>query len=180
MANPDLRASTRYSDSGDHTAGKVEDWVANARAADLTCFIFDGAADPADLRRLAASVSGSSYWVLWLSARLRPRYMAAVRLQKMFSLLDGARRSWYIAIVPWLPLAYDRQFHGATSPLLAVSPGDAFAGRSQAAGAAAAADSIRQWEARAQRYCDFVQFESGTRRPLRGRRAGLSAGRNHR
>jgi hypothetical protein len=40
MANPDLRASTRYSDGSDHTAGKVEDWVANARAADLTFFIF--------------------------------------------------------------------------------------------------------------------------------------------
>jgi hypothetical protein len=43
---------------------KVEDWVANARAADLTFFIFDGAADPADLRHFAASVSGSSDWVL--------------------------------------------------------------------------------------------------------------------
>jgi hypothetical protein len=82
MANPDLRASTRYSDGGDHTAGKVEDWVANARAADLTFFIFDGAADPADLRRFAASVSGSSYWVLWLGARLRPHDMAAVRPSK--------------------------------------------------------------------------------------------------
>ena len=45
-------------------------------------FIFDGAADPADLRRFAASVSGSSYWVLWLGARLRPHYMAAVRPSK--------------------------------------------------------------------------------------------------
>jgi hypothetical protein len=60
----DLPACTRYSDGGDYTAGKVEDWVANATAADLTFFIFDGADHPADLRHFAASVSGSSYWVL--------------------------------------------------------------------------------------------------------------------
>ena len=42
---------------------RSSDWVANARAADLTFFIFDGAADPADLRHFAVSVSGSSYWV---------------------------------------------------------------------------------------------------------------------
>jgi hypothetical protein len=59
-----LRACTRCNDGGDHAAGKVEDWVASARAADLIFFIFDGAADPADLRHFAASVSGSSDWVL--------------------------------------------------------------------------------------------------------------------
>jgi hypothetical protein len=65
MAN---RACTRHNDGGDHTAGKVEDWVASARAADLTFFIFDGAAHRADLGHFAASVSGSNYWVLVIAA----------------------------------------------------------------------------------------------------------------
>ena len=43
---------------------RSEDWIADATAADLTFLIFDGAADPANLRHFAASVSGSSYWVL--------------------------------------------------------------------------------------------------------------------
>jgi hypothetical protein len=33
----------------------------------------------------------------------------------MFSLLDGAARSDHIAIVPSLPLAYDKQFDGSPS-----------------------------------------------------------------
>jgi hypothetical protein len=36
-------------------------------------------------------------------------------LEKMFSLLDGAARSYDIAIVPCLPLAYDKQFDGSPS-----------------------------------------------------------------
>jgi hypothetical protein len=78
----------------------------------------------------------------------------------MFSLLDGAPRSRYIAIVPYVPLAYDRQFDDV-SRLLTVSPGDSSSCRSQAAATAAAADSIWQWKARAQGYYDFVQVNSG-------------------
>jgi hypothetical protein len=36
-------------------------------------------------------------------------------MEKMFSLLDGAGRSDDIAIVPCLPLAYDKQFDGSLS-----------------------------------------------------------------
>jgi hypothetical protein len=83
-------------------------------------------------------------------------------MEKMFSLLDGVPRSQYIAIVARLPRAYDKQFDGGSSRLLAVFPGDAFAGRSQSTGTAAATDSLRQWEARAQGYYDFFRVESGT------------------
>jgi hypothetical protein len=100
-------------------------------------------------------------------------------MEKMLSLLDGALRSRYIAIVPRLPLAYDGQFDANASSGLAVFPGDAFAGRSQAAGAAATAGSIRQWKARAQGYYDFVRVESGARGSLRGKRLGISVGRDH-